>query len=142
MKIILGAILIISALFAGCVSPENNTLIKKDVILDIEPSNIKVKNGEVKQIKIRVNNSGESNILALVRFNINESDRQYLNFTPESYNTGVLRPGEDSGRRNVDIKAALPAGNNITYIVRVETVDNNKGVVIDSKDMTITVERN
>lgn len=142
MKIILVAILIISALFAGCVSPENNTLIKKDVILDIEPSNIKIKNGEVKQIKIRVNNSGESNILALVRFNINESDRQYLNFTPESYNTGVLRPGEDSGRRNVDIKASLPAGNNITYLVRVETVDNNKGVVIDSKDMTITVERN
>jgi len=141
MKIIVVAILIISALFAGCLS-ENNIPIKKDVILDIEPSNIKVKNGEVNQIKIRVNNSGESTINAFVRFNINASDRQYLNFTPESYNIGILRSGEDSGRRNVDIKGYLPAGSNITYPVRVEAVDNNKGLVIDSKDLTITVERN
>jgi len=141
MKIIIVAILIISALFAGCLS-EENTLIKKAVILDIEPSNIKVKNGEVKQIKIRVNNSGESDIEAVVRFNINASDRQYLNFTPESYNAGILRPGEDSGRRNIDIRAYLPAGSNITYPVIVEAVDNNKGVVIESKYLTITVERN
>jgi len=141
MKIIIVVILIISAIFAGCVS-EENTLIKKAVILDIEPSNIIVKNGEVKQIKIRVSNSGDSNIDAVVRFNINSSDRPYLNFTPESYNSGILRPGEDSGRRNVDIRAYLPAGSNITYPVIVEAVDNNKGVVIDSKDLTITVERN
>lgn len=142
MKIIIVAILIMSALFAGCVSPEKNTLLKKNVVLDLEPASIKVKNGEVKQIKIRVNNSGESNIDALVRFNINSSDRQYLNFTPESYNIGILHSGEDSGRRNVDIRAYLPAGSNITYPVKVEAVDNNKGVVIDSKDLTITVERN
>jgi len=141
MKIIVVAILIISALFAGCLS-ENNIPIKKYVILDIEPSNIKVKNGEVNQIKIRVNNSGESTINAFVRFNINASDRQYLNFTPESYTIGILRSGEDSGRRNVDIKAYLPAGSNITYPVRVEAVDKNKGIVIDSKYLTITVERN
>jgi uncharacterized protein YcfL len=142
MKIIIVAILIISALFAGCISSEKNTTVNKNVILDIEPSNIKVKNGEVKQIKIRVSNSGDSNIYAVVRFNINSSDRPYLNFTPESYNSGILRPGEDSGRRNVDIRAYLPAGSNITYPVIVEAVDNNKGVVIDSKDLTISVERN
>lgn len=141
MRIIIVAILIMSALFAGCVS-EKNTPVRKDVVLDLEPSSIKVKNGEIKQIKIRVNNSGNSSIYALVRFNINSSDKQYLNFTPESYNLGILRSDEDSGRRNVDIRAYLPAGNNITYSVRVEAVDNNKGAVIDSKDLTITVERN
>lgn len=141
MRIIIVAILIMSALFAGCVS-EKNTTVRKDVVLDLEPSSIKVKNGEIKQIKIRVNNSGNSSIYSLVRFNINSSDKQYLNFTPESYNIGTLRSGEDSGRRNVDIRAYLPAGNNITYSVRVEAVDDNKGAVIDSKDLTITVERN
>jgi hypothetical protein len=141
MKIIIVAILIMSALFAGCVS-EKNTTVKKDAVLDLEPTSIKVKNGEIKQIKIRVNNSGNSSIYALVRFSINSSDRQYLNFTPESYNLGILRSGEDSGRRNVDVRAYLPAGNNITYSVRVEAVDNNNGVVTDSKDLTITVERN
>lgn len=141
MKIIIVAILIISALFAGCLS-EKNSSENKDVVLEIEPSNIKAKNGEVKQIKIRVNNTGDSNIDAVVRFKINDSDRPYLNFTPERYSTGILRPGEDSGRRNVDIRAYLPAGSNITYPVTVEAVDNNKGVIIDSKDMTITVERN
>jgi len=141
MKILIVAILVVSALFAGCLS-EKNTTVNKNVILDIEPSNIKVKNGEVKQIKIRVNNAGDSNIDAVVRFNIKASDKQYLNFTPESYNVGILRPGEDSGRRNVDIKAYLPAGSNITYPVIVEAVDKNKGTVIDSKELTITVGRN
>ncbi len=141
MKIIIVAILIISALFAGCLS-EKNSSENKDVVLEIEPSNIKAKNGEIKQIKIRVNNSGESNIYALVRFNINSSDKPYLNFTPENYTLGNLGPGEDSGRRNVNIRAYLPAGSNITYPVRVEAVDNNKGVIIDSKELTITVERN
>jgi len=141
MKILIVAILVVSALFAGCLS-EKNTTVNKNVILDIEPSNIKVKNGEVKQIKIRVNNAGDSNIDAVVRFNIKASDRQYLNFTPESYNAGILRSGEDSGRRNVDIKAYLPAGSNITYPVIVEAVDKNKGTVIDSKELTITVGRN
>jgi len=141
MKILIVVILIISALFAGCLS-EKNTPVNKDAILDIEPSNIKVKNGEVKQIQIRVNNAGESNIDAVVRFNINVSDRPYIHFTPESYNAGTLRPGEDSGHRNVEVKAYLPAGSNITYPVIVEAVDNNKGEVIDTKDLTITVERN
>ena len=140
MKILIVVILIISALFAGCLS-EKNTLVNKNVILDIEPSNINIKNGEVKQIQILVNNAGESSIDAVVRFKINAPDRPYLNFTPESYNSGILRPGEDSGHRNVDIRAYIPAGSNITYPVRVEAVDNNKGVVIDSKELTITVER-
>lgn len=141
MKAIIVAILIMSALFAGCVSSEKNTLSKKDVVLELEPSSIKVKNGEIKQIKIRVNNSGESNIYALVRFNINSSDKPYLNFTPENYTLGNLGPGEDSGRRNVDIRAYLPAGNSITYSVKVEAVNNYSGSVLDSKYLTITVER-
>ncbi len=140
MKIIIVAILVVSALFAGCVS-EKITPAKKDVILDIDPSNIKFKNGEIKQVKIRVNNSGESNIYAIVRFNINSSDKPYLNVTPESYNLGNLRSGEDSGRRIVDIRAYLPAGNSITYSVKVEAIDNNYSIVRDSKDMVVTVER-
>jgi hypothetical protein len=139
MKIIIVAILIMTALFAGCVSSEKTP--SKNVTLDLEPSNIQVKNGEIEQVKIRVNNSGDSNIYALVRFNINSSDKPYLNFTPESYNLGNLRPGEDSGHRNVDVRAQLPAGNNITYVVRVEAVDNNNGIVQDNKNLVITVER-
>ena len=140
MKKIIVAILIMSVLFAGCVSSEKSTSSGK-ITLDLDPSNIKVKNGENSQIKIRVNNSGNSSIYALVRFNINSSDKPYINFTPESYNFGNLRPGEDSGRRNVDIRAQLPAGNNITYAVRVEAVDNNNSLVRDSKDLLIIVER-
>ncbi len=138
MKIIIVAILVVSALFAGCVSSEKNV---KANILDLEPSSIKVKNGEIKQIKIRINNSGESNIYALVRFNINSSDKPYLNFTPENYTLGNLGTGEDSGRRNVDVRAYLPAGTNITYSVKVEAVNNYSGSVLDSKYLTITVER-
>ena len=137
MKIII-AIMVISALFAGCLS-EKNTQEKKDVILDLEPTSIKLKNGEAKQVKIRVNNSGVSGINPVVRFNVNSSDKPYLNFTPESYDLGYLRPGEDSGFRLVDVRATLAAGEEIKYHARAQVIYNGK--VFDSKDLIVTVAR-
>jgi len=137
MKIII-AIMVISALFAGCLS-EKNTQEKKDVILDLEPSSINLKSGEAKQVKIRVNNSGVSGINPVVRFNVNSSDKPYLNFTPESYDPGYLRPGEDSGFRLVDVRATLAAGEEIKYHARAQVIYNGK--VFDSKDLIVTVAR-
>ncbi len=137
MKIII-AIMVVSALFAGCLS-EKNTSEKKDVTLDLEPSSIKLKNGEAKQVKIRVNNSGVSGINPVVRFNVNSSDKPYLNFTPESYDPGYLRPGEDSGFRLVDVRATLAAGDEIKYHARAQVIYNGK--VFDSKDLIVTVAR-
>lgn len=137
MKIII-AIMVISALFAGCLS-EKNTQEKKDVILDLEPSSINLKNGEAKQVKIRVNNSGVSGINAVVRFNVNSSDKPYLNFTPESYDIGYLRPGEDSGFRLVDVRGTLAAGEEIKYHARAQVIYNGK--VFDSRDLIVTVAR-
>ncbi len=138
MKIIIVAVLIVSALFAGCLS-EKNTISKKDIILDIEPSNIKMKNGETKQIKVRVNNPGESSIYAVIRFNINSSDKPYLNFNPENYSIGSLRPGEDSGFKIVDIRANLAAGEEIRYKARAQVIHD--GRIIENKDIVITVVR-
>ncbi len=137
MKIII-AIMVVSALFAGCLS-EKNTQEKKDVILDLEPSSINLKNGEAKQVKIRVNNSGVSGINPVVRFNVNSSDKPYLNFTPESYDIGYLRPGEDSGFRLVDVRGTLAAGDEIKYHARAQVIYNGK--VFDSKDLIVTVAR-
>ncbi|VVB90536.1 Uncharacterised protein [uncultured archaeon] len=137
MKIII-AIMVVSALFAGCLS-EKNTQEKKDVILDLEPSSINLKSGEVKQVKIRVNNSGISGINPVVRFNVNSSDKPYLNFTPGSYDLGYLRPGEDSGFRLVDVRATLAAGEEIKYHARAQVIYNGK--VFDSKDLIVTVAR-
>lgn len=137
MKIII-AIMVVSALFAGCLS-EKNTQEKKDVILDLEPTSIKLKTGEAKQVKIRVNNSGVSGINPVVRFNVNSSDKPYLNFTPESYDLGYLRPGEDSGFRLVDVRATLAAGEEIKYHARAQVIYNGK--VFDSKDLIVTVAR-
>lgn len=137
MKIII-AIMVISALFAGCLS-EKNTQEKKDVILDLEPSSIDLKSGEAKQVKIRVNNSGVSGINPVVRFNVNSSDKPYLNFTPESYDLGYLRPGEDSGFRLVDVRGTLAAGEEIKYHARAQVIYNGK--VFDSKDLIVTVAR-
>jgi hypothetical protein len=137
MKIII-AIMVVSALFAGCLS-EKNTQEKKDVILDLEPSSINLKSGEAKQVKIRVNNSGVSGINPVVRFNVNSSDKPYLNFTPGSYDLGYLRPGEDSGFRLVDVRATLAAGEEIKYHARAQVIYNGK--VFDSKDLIVTVAR-
>lgn len=137
MKIII-AIMVVSALFAGCLS-EKNTQEKKDVILDLEPSNINLKSGEIKQVKIRVNNSGVSGINPAVRFNVNSSDKPYLNFTPGSYDLGYLRPGEDSGFRLVDVRGTLAAGEEIKYHARAQVIYNGK--VFDSKDLIVTVAR-
>ncbi len=137
MKIII-AIMVVSALFAGCLS-EKNTQEKKDVILDLEPSSLNLKNGEAKQVKIRVNNSGVSGINPVVRFNVNSSDKPYLNFTPESYDLGYLRPGEDSGFRLVDVRGTLAAGDEIKYHARAQVIYNGK--VFDSKDLIVTVAR-
>ncbi len=130
--------MVISALFAGCLS-EKNMQEKKDVTLDLEPSSINLKNGEAKQVKIRVNNSGVSGINPVVRFNVNSSDKPYLNFTPESYDFGYLRPGEDSGFRLVDVRATLAAGDEIKYHARAQVIYNGK--VFDSKDLIVTVAR-
>ncbi len=137
MKIII-AIMVVSALFAGCLS-EKNTQEKKDVILDLEPTSINLKNGEAKQVKIRVNNSGVSGINPVVRFNVNSSDKLYLNFTPGSYDLGYLRPGEDSGFRLVDVRGTLHAGDEIKYHARAQVIYNGK--VFDSKDLIVTVAR-
>lgn len=137
MRIII-AIMVVSALFAGCLS-EKNTQEKKDVILDLEPSSINLKSGEAKQVKIRVNNSGVSGINPVVRFNVNSSDKPYLNFTPGSYDLGYLRPGEDSGFRLVDVRATLAAGEEIKYHARAQVIYNGK--VFDSKDLIVTVAR-
>ncbi len=137
MKIII-AIMVVSALFAGCLS-EKNTQEKKDVTLDLEPSSINLKSGEAKQVKVRVNNSGVSGINPVVRFNVNSSDKQYLNFTPGSYDLGYLRPGEDSGFRLVDVRGTLAAGEEIKYHARAQVIYNGK--VFDSKDLIVTVAR-
>jgi hypothetical protein len=137
MKIII-AIMVVSALFAGCLS-EKNTQEKKDVILDLEPSSINLKSGEAKQVKIRVNNSGVSGINPVVRFNVNSSDKSYLNFTPGSYDLGYLRPGEDSGFRLVDVRGTLAAGEEIKYHARAQVIYNGK--VFDSKDLIVVVAR-
>ncbi len=137
MKIII-AIMVVSALFAGCLS-EKNAQEKKDVTLDLEPSSIYLKSGEAKQVKIRVNNSGVSGIDAVVRFNVNSSDKPYLNFTPGSYGLGYLRPGEDSGFRLVEVRGTLAAGEEIKYHARAQVIYNGK--VFDSKDLIVTVAR-
>jgi hypothetical protein len=137
MKIII-AIMVVSALFAGCLY-EKNMQEKKDVTLDLEPSSINLKSGEAKQVKIRVNNSGVSGINPVVRFNVNSSDKPYLNFTPGSYDLGYLRPGEDSGFRLVDVRGTLAAGEEIKYHARAQVIYNGK--VFDSKDLIVTVAR-
>lgn len=137
MKIII-AIMVVSALFAGCLSGKN-TSEKKDVTLDLEPPSIDLKSGEAKQVKIRVNNSGVSGINPVVRFNVNSSDKPYLNFTPESYDLGYLRPGEDSGFRLVDVRGTLAAGEETKYHARAQVIYDGK--VFDSKDLIVTVAR-
>lgn len=129
-------ILIISILSAGCLSekPFKGT----DVVFDLKPEEITVKNNETGEVKIRVANDGKSVIYPVVSFNANSSDKPYIDFNPASYDLGRLRPGEDSGSRIVEVKARLAAGSEIKYQVRVEVVNN--GSVIESRDILITVK--
>lgn len=129
-------ILIISILFTGCIE---NPIKSKDVTFELKPVELAVKNNESTEVKIRVANNGKSIIHPVVRFNMNSSDKSYVDFSPGSYDAGSLRPGEDSGFRIVDIKARLAAGTEIKYPVRVEVI--NGSAVLESKDILITVSR-
>jgi uncharacterized membrane protein len=127
--------LIVSILFSGCLS--ENAINNKDTAFEIKPPEVTMKNGETGQVMIRVTNNGNSNMHPVVRFSVNSSDSRYVNFKPESYDLGVLRPGEDSGFRIVDIRATLAAGTEIKYPAKVELAYNN--TVIEMKEIIITV---
>ena len=129
-------ILIISILSAGCLSEK--PFKGKDVVFDLKPEEITVKNNETGEVKIRVANDGKSVIYPVASFNTNSSDKPYIDFNPASYDLGRLRPGEDSGFRIVEVKARLAAGSEIKYRVRVEVVNN--GSVLESRDILITVK--
>ena len=131
-------ILTISILLAGCLS-EYKKSETKGIIFEIKPANITVKDNESAQVKIYVNNTGKSTIHPVVRFNLNPGDRPYVDFIPESYDLGSLRPGEDSGSRIVDIKARTAAGIEVKYVARAQVI--NDGAVLESKDIVITVTR-
>lgn len=129
-------ILIISILFTGCVE---NPLKGNNTVIELKPDELTVKNDETANLKIRITNNGNSTIHPVVRFNLNSSDKPYVNFSRESYDMGSLRPGEDSGYRIVDVKARLAAGSEIKYPVKVEVVDGS--AVFYSKEILITVRR-
>jgi len=139
MKTIVIIILLLSALFAGCLSENKKLSEDKSIIFEIKPANVTGKDNQVVEVKIYVNNTGKSTIHPVVRFNLNASDKTYVDFSPESYDMGSLRPGEDSGFRIVEVRARLAAGEEIRYPVRAEVI--NDGAVLESKDMTITVTR-
>ncbi|MCZ7380880.1 MAG: hypothetical protein O8C64_04815 [Candidatus Methanoperedens sp.] len=128
--------LIVSILFAGCLS--ENAIKTRDTAFDIKPSELTMKNGETGKVMIRVTNNGKSIIYPVARFSVNSSDSHYVNFTPESYDFGALRPDEDSGFRIVEIRATLAAGTEIKYPAKVELVYNN--TVIEGKEIIITVK--
>jgi hypothetical protein len=136
MKIIIVAILMVSILFAGCVE---NPFKSKDVAFDLKPAEITMKDNETSSVMIHVANNGKSIIHPVVSFGKNSSDTPYLNFSPESYDLGNLRPGEDSGYRIVDLNAHVAAGIETKYQVRAEVANN--GTMVDSKDILITVTR-
>jgi hypothetical protein len=128
--------LIVSILFAGCLS--ENAFKTKDTVFELKPSEVAIKNGETGEVMIRVTNNGKSTIHPVARFSVNSSDSHYVNFTPESYDLGALRPGEDSGFRIVEIRATLAAGTEIKYQAKAELVYNN--TVIEGNEIIITVK--
>ncbi|MCX9025295.1 MAG: hypothetical protein OIN85_04275 [Candidatus Methanoperedens sp.] len=128
--------LIVSILFAGCLS--ENAINTKNTVFEIKPGEVTIKNGETGSVMIRVTNNGKSTVYPVARFSVNSSDSHYVNFTPESYDFGALRPGEDSGFRIVDIRATLAAGTEIKYQAKAELVYNN--TVIEGKEIIITVK--
>ncbi len=135
MKIIIAAILLVSILFAGCTEIPKG----KDIAFDLRSAELTMKDNENASVMIHVANNGKSVIHPVVSFVTNSSDKPYLTFSPRSYDLGNLRPDEDSGYRIVDLKAHVAAGIETKYQVRVQ-VENN-GVVVDSKDILITVTR-
>ncbi len=128
--------LIVSILFAGCLS--ENAIKTRDTAFDIKPSEVTMKNGETGQVMIKVTNNGKSTIYPVARFSVNSSDSHYVSFTPESYDFGSLRPGEDSGFRIVEIRATLAAGTEIKYQAKAELVSNGT-TVREGKEILITV---
>ncbi len=135
MKLIIVVVLVVSAFF-GCVE---NPFKGKDIAFDLKSAELTMKDNETSSVMIHVANNGKTEIHPVVNFFMNSSDKPYLNFTPESYDLGNLRPGEDSGYRIVDLKAHVAAGIETKYQVSVQ-VENN-GEVTDSKDILITVTR-
>ncbi len=129
--------LIVSILFAGCLS--ENAFKTKDTAFEIKPGEVTIKNGETGEVMIKVTNNGKSIIHPVVRFSVNSSDSHYVNFTPESYDLGALRPGEDSGFRIVEIRATLAAGTEIKYQAKAELVYNGTAVR-EGKEILITVK--
>ncbi len=136
MKIIILAILVVSALFAGCVE---NPFKGKDVAFDLKSAELTMKDNETSSVMIHVANNGKSIIHPVVNFSMNSSDKPYLNFSPETYDIGNLRPGEDSGYRIVDLQAHVAAGIEAKYQVMAQV--SNNGTVVNSKDILITVTR-
>ena len=137
-KIFVVLILLMTALFSGCLSGKTNIPVT-DIVFDIKPTELTVKSGDSAQIMIRVTNNGKSVIHPAVRFNMNTTDKIYVTFNPESYDIGNLRPGEDSGFKIVDVKANIAAGTEIKYQVRAQVIYD--GRVLESKDILITVTR-
>ncbi len=127
--------LIASILFSGCLS--ENAINTKNTVFEIKSPEVTMKNGETGDVMIRVTNNGKSTIHPVARFRVNSSDSHYVNFNPESYDFGALRPGEDSGFRIVEIRATLAAGTEIKYPAKVELAYNN--IVIERKEIIITV---
>lgn len=136
-KIFIVVFILVSSLFAGCLSGNTAKASGDNVVLEVKPSEVSVKDGAMAELKIRVTNNGKSSVHPNVRFNMNSSDRPYLDFSPESYDMGNLRAGEDSGWRIVDIKGRLAAGREIKYQVKAQVIYN--GAVLDSKDIVMTV---
>jgi len=137
-KIFVVFILLMTALFSGCLSGKTNIPVT-DIVFDIKPTELTVKSGDSAKIMIRVTNNGKSVIHPAVRFNMNTTDKIYVTFNPESYDIGNLRPGEDSGFRIVDVKANIAAGKEIKYQARAQVIYD--GRVLESKDILITVTR-
>ena len=137
-KIFVVLILLMMALFSGCLSGKTNIPVT-DIVFDIKPTELTVKSGDSAKIMIRVTNNGKSVIHPAVRFNMNTTDKIYVTFNPESYDIGNLRPGEDSGFRIVDVKANIAAGKEIKYQARAQVIYD--GRVLESKDILITVTR-
>jgi hypothetical protein len=137
-KLVVVLLIIVSILFAGCLSGKENIPVAGS-IFDVKPSDVTVKSGENAQVMVRVTNNGKSVIHPFVRFNLNSSDKQYVKFSNESgsYDMGVLRPGEDSGFRIVDFKAELAAGKEVKYQTRAQVMYDGK--VLESRDIVITV---
>lgn len=137
-KIFVVLILLMMALFSGCLSGKTNIPVT-DIVFDVKPTELTVKSSDSAKIMIRVTNNGRSVIHPAVRFNMNTTDKIYVTFNPESYDIGNLRPGEDSGFRIVDVKANIAAGKEIKYQARAQVIFD--GRVLESKDILITVTR-